>query len=100
MDAVIDDHRMWIKDIMNAGAAARAAAIGLAALTALAAGAVIAFATHAGLAARHEVVEVLHLAGADDGFIVALFQNRLAELAAVAGGWAPPAPPWSPPCCG
>jgi cell division transport system permease protein len=28
---------------------------------------------------------VLHLAGAEDGFIIGLFQNRLAELAAIAG---------------
>lgn len=86
IDGVVDDHRMWTKDIMRAGAAARIAAIGVAVLMALAAAAVIAFATRAGLAARREVVDVLHLSGAEDVFIVALFQNRLAELAVFAGG--------------
>ncbi len=45
----------------------------------------IAFATQAGLAARHEIVEVLHISGAEDRFIIALFQNRLAELSAAGG---------------
>jgi cell division transport system permease protein len=85
LDGVVDDHSRWIKDIVHAGELARAAAIAVAALTALAAAAIIAFATHAGLEARRDIVEVLHLAGAEDGFIVGLFQNRLAELAALAG---------------
>jgi cell division transport system permease protein len=84
LDGVVDDHSRWIKDIVRGGELARAAAIGVAALTALAAAAVIAFATHADLLARREIVEVLHLAGAEDGFVVALFQNRLAQLAAMA----------------
>jgi cell division transport system permease protein len=85
VDAEIDDHRRWIKDIVGSGQLARIAAVTAAVLIALAAAAVIAFATHAGLAARAEIVEVLHLAGAEDRFIIALFQNRLAELATVAG---------------
>ena len=51
----------------------------------LAAAAVIGFATRAGLAARREVVEVLHLSGAEDGFIARLFQLRFARMAAQAG---------------
>jgi cell division transport system permease protein len=85
VDGMVDDHSRWIGDIVRAGGSARAAALGAATLIALAAAAVIAFATQAGLAARHEIVEVLHLAGAEDRFIVGLFQGRLAELAAVAG---------------
>ena len=85
VDATVDDHSRWIRDIVGAGRLARVAAAGAAALIALAAAAVIAFATHAGLASRAEIVEVLHLSGAEDRFIIALFQNRLAELAALAG---------------
>jgi len=85
VDAVVDDHSRWIKDIVRSGALARAAAAGVAALLILAAAAVIAFATQAGLSARHEIVEVLHISGAEDQFIVDLFQNRLAELSAAAG---------------
>ncbi len=87
LDGVVDDHSVWIKDIVRGGELARAAAVAVAVLTALAAAAVVAFATQAGLQARREIVEVLHLAGAEDGFIVGLFQNRLAELAAVAGSF-------------
>ncbi len=85
VDGVVDDHSRWIKDIVRAGTLTRLATAGVAVLMALAAAAVIAFATRAGLAARREIVEVLHLGGAEDRFIVALFQNRLAELAAAAG---------------
>ena len=85
LDGVVDDHSRWIKDIVRGGELARAVAISFAALTTLAAAAVIAFATQAGLMARREIVEVLHLAGAEDRFIVRLLQNRLAELAALAG---------------
>lgn len=85
VEATIDDHSRWTRSIMRGGGFARLAAVGAAVLMTLAAGAVIAFATRAGLAARREIVEVLHLSGAEDVFIVALFQNRLAELAAVAG---------------
>jgi cell division transport system permease protein len=46
---------------------------------------VIAFATRAGLAARRDVVEVLHLTGAHDRFVAGLFQRRFAGLAARAG---------------
>jgi len=48
---------------------------------------VIAFATRAGLAARRDVVEVLHLSGARDRFIAGLFQRRFAFLASRAGGY-------------
>lgn len=85
VDATVDDHSRWIKDIVRGGELARAAAAGLAALVVLSAFAVIAFATRAGLDARREIIEVLHLTGAEDRFIVALFQNRLAEIAAMAG---------------
>ncbi|WP_421932892.1 cell division protein FtsX [Phenylobacterium sp.] len=85
LDAVVDDHSVWLKDIQHAAGFARWIGIGVFALIAAAAGAVVAFATRAGLTARHEVVEVLHLAGAEDDFIARLFQVRFARMAAVAG---------------
>jgi cell division transport system permease protein len=85
VDATVDDHSLWLKDILKAGALARAAAVGIALLIAAAAGAVIVFATRAGLAARGDVVDVLHLAGAEDGFIADLFVARFARMAAMAG---------------
>ena len=85
VDATVDDHSVWIKDISRAGGVVRWLGTGVFALIATAAAAVIAFATRAGLAARRDVVEVLHLAGAEDGYIARLFQVRFARLAGVAG---------------
>uniref|UniRef100_UPI00286D4A77 FtsX-like permease family protein n=1 Tax=Phenylobacterium sp. TaxID=1871053 RepID=UPI00286D4A77 len=85
LDAIVDDHSVWMKDIERAADTARGIGGAVFALIAVAAGAVVAFATRAGLAARREVVEVLHLSGAEDGFIAGLFQVRFARMAATAG---------------
>lgn len=85
VDAVVDDHSRWIADIERGAGLARWAALGVFALIAAATAAVITFATRAGLAARHEVIEVLHHSGAEAGFIAKLFQNRFAAMAASAG---------------
>jgi cell division transport system permease protein len=85
LDAVVDDHSIWIKDIRNAAGVVRWTAAGVFLMIALAAGAVVAFATRAGLTARRDVVEVLHLAGAEDGYISNLFELRFARVAAIAG---------------
>ncbi|WP_184718228.1 ABC transporter permease [Caulobacter sp.] len=85
VDATVDDHSRWIADIERAANLARLAALGVFALIAAAAAAVIAFATRAGLAARRDVIEVLHFSGAEQGFITELFQNRFATMGALAG---------------
>lgn len=85
VDAEVDDHGRWLADIERAGGLARTAALTAGLVMAAAAAAVIASATRAGLAARREVVEVLHLAGAADRFIAGLFERRFAWLAARAG---------------
>jgi cell division transport system permease protein len=85
VDATVDDHRLWIADIERGAAIARWAALGVFVLIALAAAAVIGFATRAGLAAHRETIEVLHLYGARRGFISRLFQLRFAAVAALAG---------------
>ena len=61
--------------------------IGIAAVSLLAATAiaVIAFATHAALLARRDIVDVLHLSGAEDRFIAGLFARRFWLLALQAG---------------
>lgn len=85
VDATVDDHSLWLKDVLRAGTIAGWAAVGAAALVAAAAAAVIAFATRAGLAARRDLIGVLHLTGAEDWFIAGLFQARFARMAALAG---------------
>ena len=87
LDATVDDHSRWMRDVEAAGAGVRGVAIAGALLLAGAAGAVVAFATRAGLAARRDVVEVLHLSGAKDRYIAGLFQRRFAFLAARSGAY-------------
>lgn len=85
VDAIVDDHSLWLKDVRRSAGIARGMGTVVFLLIAGAAGAVVAFATRAGLAAQRDVVEVLHLAGAEDHFISGLFQARFARVAAVAG---------------
>jgi cell division transport system permease protein len=87
VDAVVDDHARWLGDVERSAALARWIAGSIFALMAAAAGAAVAYATRAGMAARKDVVEVLHLSGAQDDFIAAVFQARFAKLAAVSGLW-------------
>jgi len=85
LDVTVDDHTLWMKDIGRAGDMARGLAIATFALMALSAAAVITFATRAGMSMRHQIVELLHLTGAQDRFIADLFQTRFATMAFFAG---------------
>lgn len=81
----VDDHVKWAEDVQNATRSARYVALGAVALLAATAVAVIAFATHAALLARKEIVDVLHLCGARDGYIAGLFERRFLGLGVQAG---------------
>lgn len=85
LDAVVDDHSLWIADIKRGASLARWTGAGIFLVIALAAAAVIAFATRAGLAARREIIETLHYFGAEATFISRLFQIRFAYIAGAAG---------------
>lgn len=85
IEATVDDHSVWIADIQRAAALARWSALGVCLLIIAAAAAVIGFATRAGLAAHRDVIEVLHLSGAETGFVARLFQTRFAIAAGLAG---------------
>ncbi len=85
LDASVDDHAVWSADIKRATDSAGLVAliaVGLLAATALA---VIAFATHATLLARRDIVELLHLTGAKDSYISGLFERRFLFLGVQAG---------------
>jgi cell division transport system permease protein len=85
LETVVDDHLVWSADVRKsidlAGLVALTA-VGLLAATGIA---VIAFATHATLLARRDIVELLHLSGAQDGFIAGLFERRFLMLGVQAG---------------
>jgi len=85
LDTIVDDHLVWSGDVRKsidlAGLVALIA-VGLLGATGLA---VIAFATHATLLARRDIVEILHLSGAQDGYIAGLFERRFLMLGVQAG---------------
>lgn len=76
LEASVDDHSNWAGDVRRALGTVRLAALFAVALLAATAIAVIAFATHAALLARRDIVDVLHLTGAEDKFIASLFERR------------------------
>lgn len=78
-------HSTYAAEVRKALATLRVAAIGMVILLAMTAVSVIAFATHAALLARKDIVDVLHLAGAEDGFIAHLFERRFWTLGLKAG---------------
>jgi cell division transport system permease protein len=84
LDATVDDHSLWLRDIVAAGVWARAAAILVFVLAALAASATIQSAARAALVARLAIVEVLCVAGARDGYIAGLMLRRFAGMAFLA----------------
>ncbi|MGB3627378.1 MAG: FtsX-like permease family protein [Henriciella sp.] len=84
-NAVAEAHSTYAAEARNALRTLRMAAIGIVLLLAATAIAVIAFATHAALLARKDIVDVLHLAGAEDGFIARLFERRFWTLGLKAG---------------
>ncbi len=85
LEAEIDDHAKWAENIRDMLTLIRLIAMGIVALLASIAIAVIAFATHAALLARREIVDVLHITGAEDQFIAKLFERRFSLLGFQAG---------------
>jgi cell division transport system permease protein len=82
---LVEDHGVWMQRLAVLARSLQACA-GLALLlVAAVAGAVIAVATRAGLAARREAIEIVHGLGATDGYIAARFAGRATVLAAIGG---------------
>ena len=81
----VDEHADWAGDVRRMLAIARLVALTAVALLASTAVAVIAFATHAALLARRDIVDVLHLAGARDRYMAGLFERRFWLLGIRAG---------------
>ena len=72
--AVLDDHGRWIDRLRSMANSVVLSAGLILALIALGTAATVAFATRAGLAAHREIVQLLHLMGAQDRFIARAFE--------------------------
>ena len=76
----LDDHGAFISRLSTMAGAMIAVAVGIVALVLAASALAVGFATRSAVALNHEVVEVLHLVGADDAFVAREFQRRFLAL--------------------
>lgn len=72
--AVLDDHSRWVVRLKSTAGTVLWSALAILVLIAIATAATVAFATRAGLATHHQIVQLLHLMGARDGFISRAFE--------------------------
>ena len=78
--ASIDDHGAWMDRLATAARAVQVLALALTALIAGAATATVVVATQATLAVHRETIDLLHLIGAQDGFVARAFERRALGL--------------------
>ena len=81
----VDDHGLWLEDIRLFAGALQAIGYAIVVLVGATAIVTVVFATRAGLAVHEDVIEILHLVGAQDGYIARQFQIHVRTLA-LAGG--------------
>jgi cell division transport system permease protein len=83
--AILEGNEDWVAQVASIGRTVQSGALGVIALVSLAGVAIVVFATRAGLSVHHENVEILHMMGAQDGFIAREFQKRYFRLGLVGG---------------
>ena len=85
LNASVDDNSRWAGAVRQAARTAQTLGLSMMFLLAGAAAAVVAFAARASLAARINVIDALHICGAEDRFVAGLFQRRFFMLGLKAG---------------
>ena len=80
IDAVVDDHSHWGKDISRTWKAVKAGMMGIIVIVLTASAAIAAYATQSVLKAREAILRVLSHVGAPDRFITSLFARRFFAL--------------------
>ena len=83
--AVLDDHRLWLDRLATLARSAEATAIGIVLLIGGAAVLTVIFTTQTGLSVHSEIIELLHLMGARDGYIANQFQRQALRLGLFGG---------------
>jgi len=83
--ATMDDHRRWQSGLTRMAASLQMVAFAVIVLVGATTMAIIVFATRAAIAGNREIVEVLHLTGATEGFIAFQIQKRFLLLGFVSG---------------
>jgi cell division transport system permease protein len=75
-EAAIDDHRVWLSRVVDFARGLGAIAVALIALAVAATTFTVILATRASLTEHMQVIEVLHLIGAHDGYIAGQYARR------------------------
>lgn len=77
----LDDHSRWNDRLVRFAGALKYLAFSVLALIMAATAMIVVFATRADMSSNHEIIEVLHLIGAQDSFIAAQFQKHFQWVA-------------------
>ncbi|HKH81711.1 MAG TPA: ABC transporter permease [Methylovirgula sp.] len=89
-DAMIDDHRLWLERLSIMAETVVVIAMIIFVLVMIAMVLAVGFATRGAMAGNREIIEVLHLVGAADGYISRQFQSHFFRLGlrggAIGGG--------------
>jgi cell division transport system permease protein len=85
LTASVDDNSRWAGAVRRAARTAQTLGLAMMFLLGGAAAAVVAFAARASLAARVNVIDALHICGAEDRFVAGLFERRFFMLGLKAG---------------
>lgn len=83
--AVLDDHHLWLDRLYGLMLSVEATALAIVILIGVTTVLTVVFTTRAGLAVHHEVIELLHLMGARDGYVAHQFEREALRLG-FAGG--------------
>jgi len=78
--ATLDDHGMWFARLTVFVRSVQLVAGLVVALTCLAAVLTVIYVTLSGLAVHHDIIEMLHIIGAEDGYIAGQFQGHALRL--------------------
>lgn len=78
--ATIDDHQRWLGNLLNLARSIEIVAALVVLLVGLSAVIMVVFVTRMGLAVHYQIVELLHLIGAQDGYIAREFQSHSLKL--------------------
>lgn len=79
-DVIVDDHRVWLSQLIRVARTVEAIAFAILALIALTAIAAVIFATRSGLAVHASIINLLHVMGAHDSYIARQFQMQAMML--------------------
>ena len=78
---LVDDHQSWLGELLGLARSIELLAALVLALVGSSAIAIVIFATRMGLAIHGQIIELLHLIGAQDSYVAAEFQSHALKLA-------------------